>query len=101
MNETSGPWWRPLPKPQECSVITDRVPPGLVAVESIRLSLQAPYDPNLGSIELSWDPPADPFGEILRYDVYVGPRLLQPLETSGFIVSTVSKTWPVYCLILC
>ena len=100
VNETSGPWWRPLPKPQECSVITARVRPGLVDVDSIVPSPQVTPLPQtadddgsrtLDSFELSWDPPADPFGEILSYDIYVGPRLLQPLETSGFITSTVSK----------
>ena len=76
---------------QECSVVTDIVLPGPVLPESISLQDSQPSY-TLGSdgrrildnFTISWSPPEDPYGEIVSYAVYVGPRLLEGSETSGF-----------------
>ena len=110
MNLTSGPWWRPLPpQPVLCSVGLDIVPPGLVPVESIELLQDLPLpieitDDNrrvLGTFNLSWCPPPEPYGEIQRYFVSIASSLQEGTDTIGFQTATVSLfTKPIRDIVL-
>ena len=97
INDTEGPWWRPVPGREECLVSLPSVPPGPILRDSVRLLQDVPLERSLGgggdvvmvSLSLSWDPPSEPRGEIQRYDVYIGQRLLQGTEPTSSLFMTV------------
>ena len=93
INGTDSGWWRPVPEAKDCLVTLPVVPPGPVSASTIRLlgdvSQEFREDGVVVGISLAWDPPPDPYGEIERYDVYIGQRLLQGIEPSGSTFSTV------------
>ena len=103
MNESEGAWWRPVPERRDCRISLPLVPPGSVDSSSIRLIRDVvredspPAEEEWGgedgviiSLALAWDPPADPYGAIQRYDVYIGQSLLEGTDPTSSAFSTVS-----------
>ena len=98
INETDGPWWRPVPNSKDCLVSLPVVPPDPVQVESVGLAQDTPLEWCLAddgdrwfvNLSLSWEPPSITYGEIRRYDVYVGQLVLVGSDPTPSAFSTVS-----------
>ena len=94
-SDDAGIWWRPLPKTTECPIIASPVQPTQVSVESIVILEELPLTVSesrvLDQFNLSWTPPSEPYGEIMGYEVFIGPSSTEDSELNEFIIiSTVS-----------